>query len=41
MKTTLVIDRMENGWAVLDYAQEGITLVYRLFLCRREPVRVM
>jgi hypothetical protein len=25
VKTTLVIDRMENGWAVLEYAQEGIT----------------
>ena len=25
MKTTLIVDRIENGWAVLEYAKEGLT----------------
>jgi hypothetical protein len=25
MKTTLVIDRLEDGWAVLEYGDAGIT----------------
>ncbi len=25
MKTTLIIDRIENGWAVIEYAKAGVT----------------